>query len=758
MVRGFTLFLAVMGMVSVPVPAHAEDHFVSNQQEYAAAARSVEAGDTITLANGEWHDFEMVITGEGRERAPITVTSETAGEVILTGQSNLRIGGSHVVVSGLVFRDGYSPTGEVISFRRDSRDLAHHSRVTQTVIDNFSKPDRNETDYWVAIFGQNNRFDHNHLVGKTNRGVTLAVRLNTEESRENNHRIDHNYFGPRPVLGSNGGETLRVGTSHYSMFNSNTVIENNIFDRCSGEVEIISVKAGGNTVRGNLFVRSRGALTLRHGDGNLIERNVFMGHGEDHTGGIRVINRDQTVRENYMEGLRGTGFSSALTVMNGVPNSPVNRYVEVDNALIERNTVIDSFRMTLGAGADEERSAAPLNSRMQANLLGGTSDGVFLEVDADMSGIAFAQNAVIAGRVHSDLADEFRSVETEMVRAENGLLYPADPALAGVGAPRDLNVMAMDEVGVAWYAKPDSGSPFGTGSHIAVADTAQLLSALAQSSNGDVLMLAAGEYELDRTLALSHAITLQGASAEGDSAGQSIVRFARPSLFELREGAALRLADLVIDGSLAPDNVGNAVIRTTGMPIRGNLHIEFSRMQVRNLTVNRDFDVIYLGPATLAEYVTIQESMFTDITGTVVSAASEGDDQGRYNVEYLDISRSMFANIGGALAEVYRGGRDESTFGPHVTINETLLDNVGERAGASLILHGVQRTAIVENAFADSAPISITHTVGVPVTAVSRNAFAGTPEPELTELIFPGEPRVEMEGNFLAERAIEAAE
>ena len=33
------------------------------------------------------------------------------------------------------------------------------------------------------------------------------------------------------VLGSNGGETLRIGTSHYSMFNSNTLVENNYFDR-----------------------------------------------------------------------------------------------------------------------------------------------------------------------------------------------------------------------------------------------------------------------------------------------------------------------------------------------------------------------------------------------------------------------------------------------------------------------------------------------------------------------------------------------
>ena len=83
----------------------------------------------------------------------------------------------------------------------------------------------------------------------------MAVRLDSDNSRENYHRIDHNYFGLRAVLGSNGGETLRIGTSHYSLSNSFTVVENNYFDHCDGEVEIISVKSGGNQVRGQSVLR-----------------------------------------------------------------------------------------------------------------------------------------------------------------------------------------------------------------------------------------------------------------------------------------------------------------------------------------------------------------------------------------------------------------------------------------------------------------------------------------------------------------------
>ena len=730
------------------IPASAKDYLVKDEVGYADALNSIEAGDTIILADGEWRDFEMEIGGSGRADAPITVTAQTPGNVILTGQSNLRIGGQFVVVSGLVFRDGYSPTGEVITFRRDDNDLARNARVTQTVIDHFSKPDRNETDYWVALYGRDNRFDHNHLVGKTNRGVTLAVRLNTEDSRSNNHRIDHNYFGPRAVLGSNGGETLRVGTSHYSMFDSNTLIQNNVFDRTSGEVEIISIKSGANVVRGNLFLRSQGALTLRHGDGNLIERNVFLGQGEDHTGGIRVINRKQTVRENYMEGLRGTGFTSALTVMNGVPNSPVNRYVQVENALIERNTIVDSTRITLGAGADEERSAAPVNSQLYSNILSGTDQANFIEVDADMSGITMAANVLLSGSADTVLSS-IEKRDADMTRAANGLLYPSDPALLEIGAPRDLEVISLDDVGVAWYAKPGSGDVFAGGRIVDVAaSTSALLAALAEAGDGDTLRLAPGTYNLERTLPVSNAVTIAGPKSE--SGGKVVLTFARPSLFELREGAKLRLANLSIDGSAAPDSVGNAVIRTGSAPIKGNLHLELENVHIRDLTVNRDFDVIHFGPATLADRVRIVRSTFAEISGTVISATAESDDQGRYNVDYLDIEESVFSNVGGALAEVYRGGTDESTFGPHVKINRSTFENVGSSEGASITLHGVQETEIAENLFKESAPVAITHTVGVPVTEISRNTFDNTPPPSLQELIYPGNPRVEMEGNVFS--------
>ncbi|MBV7260325.1 polysaccharide lyase 6 family protein [Erythrobacter crassostreae] len=753
--------LARLGLVLLAVwlgasPALAERYFVRDQIEYADALKRVEAGDVIVLANGEWRDFDLVVTGQGRADALITVTSEDAGKVILTGQSNLRVGGQYILVKGLVFKDGYSPRGEVVSFRRSKTDQARNSRVTEVVIDNFSKPDRYESDYWVGIYGHNNRFDHNHMVGKTNKGVTLAVRLDSEESRENGHRIDHNYFGPRPVLGSNGGETLRIGTSRYSMYRSESIVENNIFDRTDGEVEIISSKSGGNIFRGNVFLKSRGTLTLRHGDDNVVERNVFMGGGKDYTGGIRVINRGQTIRDNYIEGMRGTAFSSALAIMNGVPNSPVNRYVEVEGATIKNNTIIDSRRIGFNVGADEERSAAPSNSTFANNLLGGIQGESFLEVYDDVSGISFAGNRVVEGGVADELS-QFTQASIEMERAENGLLYPVDPEFAALGAPRDLKPVTLDQVGPAWYAKPGSGSVFGSSGTIVEVHPGEdtLVDAAMAAGDGDVLVLGTGEYISNRTIPLDKAITIKGAVEEGEDA--PVVMFTRPTLIELREGGNLQLAGVVIDGALAPDSVGNSVFRTTTYPIKSNMQIEMDGVTVRGLVVNKSFNVLSLGKSSLADRVTIKNSSFADITGAVVSAAAETEDYGQYNVEYLEITGSSFASIGGPIANVYRGGRDESTFGPLVTFAGNAVAESGHAAtnslGASLNLHGVQTANITRNVVAGSAPIRIVHTVGTPKTSITDNQFAETPKFVLEELNFEGEHRALLSGNVFANEA-----
>lgn len=708
-----------------------DEILVEDQKAYEEALKNVRPGDTIKLADGVWEDFEILFTGTGTAEKPIRLTAQTKGNVILSGQSNLRLAGEHLIVSGLVFKDGYTPTSEVVSFRRNKEELANHSRVTEIVIDNYNQPERYEVDFWVMMYGKNNRFDHNHLVGKRNKGVTMAVRLNTENSQENHHRIDHNYFGPRPILGSNGGETLRIGTSHYSRTNSFTVVENNYFDRCDGELEIISNKSGRNTFRNNTFYQSRGTLTMRHGNNNLVEGNVFFGNGADHTGGIRVINGGQTIRNNYMEGLKGTRFGGAFVVMNGVPNSPINRYDQVKDANISGNTIVNSDNIQLAAGSDAERSAVPVDSRFANNLIFNTDGRDTFTIYDDVSGIDFSDN-IIGRAAPKSLEPGFKVMDIKLVRAKNDLLYADGTGFKNVGVARDLKPTSKDTTGVNWYPKAEPLVAFSSGQTIEVQpEEGVLFNAVQAARAGDILLLVPGHHVVSKFLKLDKPLTFMGAD-------DVHISYERSTLFQIEDGGSLQLINLNISGADAPDNAGNSVIRTSPYAMLQNYRLEIIDTNFTDMDVNHSFNIVTVAKGTFADQITVQNSTFADVTGAVFKLDKESDDFGIYNAEYLTIENSTFDNIQGALVDFYRGGTDESTFGPHFSLQNSTLSNVGSgkrnKSNSSMQLHGVQVTDMSGNMFKGSRPFLINHTVGEPKTRIINNKFVTTPAPLVSEL------------------------
>src|SRR5438477_5607710 len=125
----------------------------------------------------------------------------------------------------------------------------------------------------MTYFITNNRMDFCFLMIRRPPRSTLQIEV--AEKEPNNHLIDNNHFGHRPPLGKNGGETIRVGYSFQSMFSSKTFVENNLFDQCDGEIEIISSKSCDNIYRNNTFNNCAGFLTLRHGNRAAVDNNIF---------------------------------------------------------------------------------------------------------------------------------------------------------------------------------------------------------------------------------------------------------------------------------------------------------------------------------------------------------------------------------------------------------------------------------------------------------------------------------------------------
>lgn len=727
----FILIFFILSTLPLSYYVSAEDFLVSTQSEYKEKIKNIQPGDTIFLKDGIWRNFEILFLGYGLKDKPITLRAQTNGNVLITGKSNLRIAGKHLVVSGLIFKDGYTPTSSVIEFRKNKDNLAYHSRVTEVVIDNFSNPERTENDSWVMMYGKHNRFDHNHLEGKTNKGVTMAIRLNSVESQENYHSIDNNYFGPRQILGSNGGETLRIGTSHHSLTNSFTIVKNNYFDRCDGELEIISNKSGSNKFIGNVFFQSKGTLTMRHGNDTLVEDNIFFGNGVDHTGGIRVINKRQTVRNNYIEGLKGYRFGSAIAVMNGVPNSKINRYHQVEDSVVENNTVINSDHIQFASGSDAERSAVPIRSHFKDNLIYQKNQIDPFTVFDDISGITISDNR-INKITNFQFKDGFIVDNIEFTRLNNKLLYPKDKSILA-GVSRDLLPINKADVGVSWYPKTEILKSFDFGRSLSVSPGDNtIFNAIKDASDGDILILEPGEYRVQKVLEVNKSVSI---SSKDNSSVK--IYFARGALFEIQNRGNLKLSNITISGAEAPDSSGNSVIRTN-KSITDNYKIIISDSNIVDLNINHSFNFISPSKSSFADLIEISNTNFLNITGSVVLLNKENEDYGIYNAEYITIKNSLFKDIEGSIVNIYRGGTDESTFGPHLKILNSTIVNAGNgkrnKSRSSLNIHGVQVTNIENNTFEKSTPINVIHTVGEPVTKIINNTFSNTSGVKVLEL------------------------
>jgi len=330
---------------------HPKEHFVSSAADIAQLGEAVRPGDVLVMTNGTWTDQAIVFRGRGTPEKPITLRAQTPGKVVLTGNSSVTIDGEYLVVSGFSLKDGRSTNAGVAI-------KGSHCRLTDTVVVGGTYK------FFVRMWGTENRMDHCYLAGKTSESPTLQVEV---ESKPNRHRIDHNHFGSRPPLGRNGGETIRVGYSWQSMTNSGTIVEQNLFDRCDGELEIVSNKSCDNVYRGNTFLDCAGMFTLRHGNRCRVEGNFFFGHHKRGSGGIRVIGEDHVIVNNYIDGVE----EGAFRVTSGILDSPLVGYFRARNCLIAFNTVVDSagpiIELAAGLGTSR-RTLLPENITIANNV------------------------------------------------------------------------------------------------------------------------------------------------------------------------------------------------------------------------------------------------------------------------------------------------------------------------------------------------------------------------------------------------------
>jgi poly(beta-D-mannuronate) lyase len=719
-------FITSLFFCFISLGIFSQDKVVANITEFNKAIKAVKAGDVVVLKNGVWNDVKLNAHGIGTEDEPIVIKAETAGEVVISGNSTLNISGEYVIVSGLWFKDGSSSYKSVVQFRKDSKTFANHCRFTNSTI-SYYKVDEGIKDHWVDIWGKNNRVDHNNFTGKTSPGTTLVVWLKGEEHIENNHKIDNNLFGARPELGTNGGETIRIGTSTNSKKSSRTIVERNVFANCDGEIEIISNKSGNNIFRDNLFVGSKGSLTLRHGDNALVERNVFLGNGVSKTGGIRVINSGHVIQNNLMIGLQGDGYRGSLVIMNGVPNSPLNRYEQVVNVDIQNNTIINSGPISFGEGKDDEKSLAPENVNFSNNVVynnASTKNVIFVDEASDIkfnnnyldakgsSEKGFTATVVNWKELKSfpiptgdnkqllNVLKNGKSPTMDITKAERNVFNAGAFNLGAKKLPKALSLRA----GPGW--KPNIVAPIVKPSDVSVAPGVETLrKAIDNAVSGSIIRLQTGEYILEKKIKISKDITIIG-----DKGGASIISVSKDVekpldyFFRMNENSRLKLSNVIIDGETS--NPKYAIVSPDKQE-KAPYDLYVDNVVFKNFTNTNGGSIFKAYNGTRADTLSFKNSRFEN-SYRGLNLSYDNDVMGMYNATVIILDNSVFKDIEEAAVNYVRKTPNVDFEGGKLIVKNCVFSNVyNEEKGKILRTNGIHAVEITNSVFDNSYRIKV---------------------------------------------------
>tara|TARA_R110000868_G_scaffold264879_1_gene523511 strand:+ start:26588 stop:28834 length:2247 start_codon:yes stop_codon:yes gene_type:complete len=702
---------------------------VNNEEELKTAIKSAVPGDEIILANGVWKDIQIQFYGNGTKEAPIVLRAETLGKVSIEGVSDLKMGGTFLIVKGLYFKNGYSPSQTVIDFHIDSKAIANNCKVTDCVIEDFTQLNRANDDHWVEFWGRHNELSKSYLAGKSNQGPTIMVVLKGNEQINNYHQIINNHFGPRPRKGGPHGETIQIGDSGTSMTPSFATVANNLFERCNGEVEIISNKSNNNIYRNNIFYKSEGSVVLRHGNYCTIDGNIFIGDdNSEFIGGIRLINTGHWITNNYFYKIKGKEFRSALAVMNGVPKSPQNRYNQVTDAVVAYNTFVDCstpWQFSVGANMNksdvlplqEIRSARPTRTIVANNVIyNQVANGFPIKAYDKVDGVLFKNNITNSPNI-SDVKDEgiltesftmskisdwlyvptinqkevykgfdFETIEKDLFGADRSKSNAVGAIVLPVTNKGQIN---RKEYGSSWFSNENKTVPSKV---IQVGSTNELVSALSKNVSGSTIELKKGVYKLDTSLVIDKNITLRSHDATNKATliykGKN-----NTAAFLMVPKGNLNLSNVILKGG----NTQNAfATKEKNMASAYNLKIDKSEIS--------DFDyVLRVYKDAFADTISVNNSTIKNCKRGL-SLAAEKDDLGEYNAEFVYITNTKFDGIENTVLDYYRGGYDESTIGGNLVFDNNTVTNSGKSEESGLLIknRGIVNVAVSNNTFTNN--------------------------------------------------------
>ncbi len=726
---------------------------VKNSSELNEAIKKAKPGDEITLKNGIWKDLEIKFKGKGTKENPIIIKAETPGKVTIEGKSYLKFGGQYLVVKNLHFKNGYSPSNAVVDFRINKEEIANNCKLINCVIEDFNKPKRDKSDLWVQFWGRHNELSNSYIAGKTNKGPTVRVSIEGIESINNYHKIINNHFGPRPVKGGPSGETIQLGNSYTSMSPSHTVVANNLFEECNGEVEIISSKTNFNIFRNNVFYKSEGSVVTRHGNYALIDGNYFIGDGiNENFGGIRIINTGHWVVNNYFFNLKGKSFRSPLAVMNGIPKSPLNRYNQVTDVVVAYNTYINCaspWQFGVGTNIDqadvlpksEIRSARAIRTTVANNVIYNNKGLEAIVVENDKAdGVTFKSNVVDnKGAKFNDFNGGIIAANLELKKISENIFLPKgipsnvkayqgydfntiEKDLFGnsrkknhtIGASISINVqnpniLDKSKYGTTWFS--NIKEPRESVTH-KVANAADIQTKIDAAENGDIIDLNFGNYQVDKSIIINKTITITNS---GNGKAQITYTGSKETpLFSLQPKGKLIIEKVILKG-----NNTNYLFASLKKNMSNHFGLSVSRCEISNFNY-----VLKVYKESFAERITFKNTLLSNCENGL-ELSEETNDKGDYNTEYLTVDNCIFKNVKQNVIDYYRGGYDESTIGGNLLITKSTFTNCGAKEAKKILLNhrGIINVNINNNTFKNNPVILVSLLWGAKNNKASNNTI-----------------------------------
>jgi len=360
------------------------------------------------VLDGTYNLGGIKITRGGSALKPILIKSKNLFGAKITGASYFNPQGqSYVTYEGFKFE--LSPVSTIFKMEGCS-----YVRITRNWFTMNSDATKNSK--WITVGeiwanetcrSHHNRIDHNLFEGKHDMGALLVIdgSHGTVPAISKYDRIDHNIFRDNTPRVDNEKETVRIGVSDLSNLDAYTVVENNLFENCDGDPEIVSVKSYSDTIRNNTFKGCLGTICLRQGKGSVVEGNFMFGENKTvlfngemiGCGGVRMYGLNHKIFNNYFEGLTGDKWDAALTITNGdVTNSStsLSSHFLPENIIITNNTLINNVsNIEIGFDNSGSYGKPPKNCVIANNIITAAANPLVKYYSTtSLTGVNFVNN------------------------------------------------------------------------------------------------------------------------------------------------------------------------------------------------------------------------------------------------------------------------------------------------------------------------------------------------------------------------------